>query len=179
MPSKHKLILSKLLPPATDDKLNFKGFFTAMPNSPTVNPITNGMRVLVSDSLGDTPIDMTIPGGAYSPANKAGWKVNGSGTAGSTATRTSPVNGMYKAQLKAYSSTPGKYKFGVKGKNGNYVVNTANLPLKGTLVIDVPYAETGQCGEATFPATPPTKPNCSLRAAARTSSASSAVTGAG
>ena len=41
------------------------------------------------------------------------------------------------------------------------VVNTANLPLKGTLVIDVPYAETGQCGETAFQ-TPPTKPNCSL-----------------
>ena len=125
--------------PATDDKLNFKGFFTAVPNSPTVDPVANGLRVLVSDSLGNTPIDVTIPGGAYNPSTKIGWKVNGSGTAWKYSNSTSPVNGLYKAQLKAYSSTPGKYKFAVKGKNGNYAVNTANLPLKGTLVIDVPY----------------------------------------
>ena len=161
VPSKTKLILSKILAPTTDDKLNFKGFFTAVPNSPTVDPVTNGLRVLVSDSLGNTPIDVTIPGGAYNPATKIGWKVNGSGTAWKYKNSTSPVNGLYKAQLKAYSSTPGKYKFAVKGKNGNYAVNTANLPLKGTLVIDVPYAETGQCGETAFQ-TPPTKPNCSL-----------------
>ena len=52
----------------------------------------------------------------------------------------------------------GKFKFGVKGKNGNYPINTANLPIVGTLVIDVPNATTGQCGEARFPG--PTPPNC-------------------
>ena len=116
VPSKTKLILSKILPPATDDKLNFKGFFTAVPNSPTVDPVTNGLRVLVSDSLGNTPIDVTIPGGAYNPVTKIGWKVNGSGTAWKYKNSTSPVNGIYKAQLKAYSSTPGKYKFGGQGE---------------------------------------------------------------
>jgi len=48
----------------------------------------------------------------------------------------------------------------VKGKNGNYPVNGANLPLVGTIVIDVPNATTGQCGEAKFPAVPPAKPSC-------------------
>jgi len=62
--------------------------------------------------------------------------VNGSGTAWKYSNSTSPVNGIYKAQLKAYPSTPGKYKFAVKGKNGTYAVDTANLPLTGTLVID-------------------------------------------
>jgi hypothetical protein len=37
---------------------------------------------------------------------------------------------------------------------------SANLPLVGTIVIDVPYATTGQCGEAKFTATPPAKPSC-------------------
>jgi hypothetical protein len=71
-------------------------------------------------------------------------------------------------QLKAIASVPGKYKWAVKGKNGSYIVNTANLPLTGTLVIDVPYAETGQCGEATFPATPPAKPSCAVASAGKT-----------
>jgi hypothetical protein len=30
----------------------------------------------------------------------------------------------------------------------------------GTIVIDVPNATTGQCGEAKFPAVPPAKPSC-------------------
>ena len=175
VPSKTKLILSKLLAPTTDDKLNFKGFFTAVPNSPTVDPVTNGLRVLVSDSLGNTPIDVTIPGGAYNPVTKIGWKVNGSGTAWKYKNSTSPVNGLYKAQLKAYSSTPGKYKFAVKGKNGNYAVNTANLPLKGTLVIDVPFAETASAARRRSRRRRRSR-TARSRAAARTSSANSGLT---
>jgi hypothetical protein len=167
VPSKTKLILSKLLPPATDDKLNFKGFFTSVPTAPPINPVANGLRVLVADSTGATPIDVTIPDGAYDPGTRIGWKVNGSGTAWKYSNSTSPVNGIYKAQLKAYASTAGKYKFTVKGKNGNYVVNQANLPLTGTLVIDVPYATTGQCGETAFQ-TPPTKPSCSTAGGGKT-----------
>jgi hypothetical protein len=167
VPSKTKLILSKLALPATDDKLNFKGFFTSVPGTPTVNPVANGLRILVSDSTGATPIDVTIPGGAYNPSTRIGWKVNGSGTAWKYSNSTSPVNGLSKAQLKAYPNTPGKYKFTVKGKNGNYVVNQANLPLRGTLVIDVPYATTGQCGETAFQ-TPPTKPSCSIAGGGKT-----------
>jgi hypothetical protein len=68
------------LAPANDDKVSFKGFFTYVPTSPTVDPISNGMRFLVQDSTGATPVDVTIPGGAYNGTNKVGWKVNGSGT---------------------------------------------------------------------------------------------------
>jgi hypothetical protein len=160
---KVKLTLTKLLAPATDDKLSFKGFFTSVPATPTIDPTTNGVRILITDSTGVTPIDITIPGGAYNVANRAGWRVNGSGTSWTyknAGTAVPLVNGIQKVQLKKQASPPGKYKFGVKGKNGNYAVNTANLPLVGTLVIDPPYAATGQCGEAMFPATPPAKPSC-------------------
>ncbi len=77
-------------------------------------------------------------------------------------------------QLKALSSAVGKYKWAVKGKNGNYAVNGANLPLTGTMVIDVPNAKTGQCGEATFLAVSPAKPSWAVsQAPARPSDASS------
>ena len=76
------------------------------------------------------------------------------------------VHGITNAQLKAFATSPGKYKFTVRGKNADYAVNTANLPLTGTLVIDVPYATTGQCGEAAF-ATVPTKPNCQVTGAGK------------
>lgn len=48
----------------------------------------------------------------------------------------------------------------MKGKNGSYPVNTAKLPLVPLIVIDPPFATTGQCGEATFPLAPPAKPSC-------------------
>ena len=52
VPSKTKLILTKLLAPATDDKLTFKGFFTSVPTRPIIDPIANGLRVLITDSTG-------------------------------------------------------------------------------------------------------------------------------
>jgi hypothetical protein len=162
VPSKQKLILSKLLAPANDEKLNLKGFFANVPTSPTIDPVAKGLRVLVTDSLGNTPIDVTVPAGAYNAGTKTGWKVNGTGTAWTFKTaNTGLINGIIKAQLRAIPSTPGKYKFAVKGKDGTYPVSTTNLPLTGTIVIDPPYATTGQCGEATFPAVYPAKPSCS------------------
>ncbi len=159
-PLKQKLTLTKLLPPAGDDKLTLKGFFTDVPASPTIDPLANGLRVLITDSLGVTSVDVTIPGGAFDPGTKTGWKVNGAGTAWTYKGPGTGTNGIQKAQLKAIASTPGKYKFSVKGKNGTYPVNGAALPVTGTIVIDTPIASTGQCGEATFPATPPAKPSC-------------------
>ncbi len=160
---KAKLSLSKLLAPPNDDKVSFKGYFTNVPGAPTIDPVANGMRFLITDSTGSTPVDVTIPGGVYDVAAKSGWKVNGSGTSWTyknAGTVVPLINGIQKMQLKAVTSVPGKYKFGVKGKNGSYPINPANLPLVGTIVIDVPYAATGQCGEAQFPAAPPARPSC-------------------
>jgi hypothetical protein len=168
---KAKLTLTKLLAPTGDEKVTFKGFFLSMPTSPTIDPVANGLRFLITDSTGATPVDATLPGGAYDPVSKAGWKVNGAGTAWTyknTGKIVPLVDGIQKAQLKTIPSTPGKYKFSVKGKNGTYAINTANLPLVGTIVIDVPYAATGQCGEAQFTATPPAKPSCVLAGGGKT-----------
>jgi hypothetical protein len=121
VPSKQKLTLTKLQLPATDDKLSFGSFFTAMPNSPTIDPLTNGVRFLIVDSTGAIPVDITVPGGAYNVTNKAGWKVNGSGTSWTyknSGTVVPLVNGIQKVQVKGIPSTPGKYKIGVKGRTG-------------------------------------------------------------
>ncbi len=157
---KQKLTITKLLAPPNDEKLTLKGFLTSVPNSPTIDPLTNGLRVLLTDSLGVTSVDVTIPGGAYDAGTKTGWRANGAGTSWRYKGPGTGTNGLQKAQLKAIPSTPGKYKFNVKGKNGNYPVNTSALPLVGTIVIQTPVAISGQCGEATFPAVPPAKPSC-------------------
>ena len=168
---KVKLTLTKLLAPAGDDKLSFKGFFTSVPLTPTIDPVTNGMRFLIVDSTGAIPVDITIPGGAYNTSNKVGWKVNGSGTSWSYKNSGNPtplINGIQKMQLKKLSSPVGKFKFGVKGKNGTYPIDGTHLPVVGTIVIDVPNATTGQCGEAKFPAVPPAKPSCLSTSGGRT-----------
>lgn len=62
------------------------------------------------------------------------------------------------------TKTPGLAKFSIGGKNGSYgPIVLGDLPLKATLVIDVPFATTGQCGETNF-----ATGNCSVASAGNT-----------
>jgi len=76
---------------------------TNVPAAPAIDPVTKGLRVLITDSTGATPLDATMPGGAYDTVNRVGWRVNGTGTAWTYKNAGSPVplvNGIQKAQLK-------------------------------------------------------------------------------
>jgi len=68
--------------------------------------------------------------------------------------------GIKKFGLKRSTKILGLIKFSITGKNGSYAVNTANLPLVGTIILDVPYATTGLCGESLFPGTPNPLSSC-------------------
>ncbi|MCW5892536.1 MAG: hypothetical protein KIT14_18640 [bacterium] len=149
---KAQIGLSKLLTPGGDDRFKFKGSFAGVPATPVVDPVTKGIRVLLVDAQGDTPLDATIPGGAYNVATRAGWTRNAAGTSWTYRNAGTVVpleNGINKITLKK-QKTPGLYKFGVTGKNGSYPVGPADAPVRGILVIDPPVATTGQCGEAFF-----------------------------
>jgi hypothetical protein len=157
-----RLSLTKLQPPINDDRLKFKGSFTNMPLSPTIDPLTNGIRVLVIDGRGTTPIDVTIEGGAYDSSIGVGWKVSGTGRSWmyrNSGRVVPPPNGIEKVKLQVVG-VPATIRFFVKGKNGNYPIDAADLPLTGTLVIDPPLATTGQCGEARFLLAPSDTPSC-------------------
>ncbi len=65
-------------------------------------------------------------------------------------------------KLTVNPKVPGEYKVQVNGKNGVYAGDASNLPVNAAVVIDRPYAMSGQCGEWRFPATPPAKPSCVL-----------------
>ncbi len=160
---KTKLTIVKLGTPPGDDRLKFTGQFGAVPLTPTVDPVTKGIRVLLNDDTGAIVLDAIIPGGAYNAATRVGWKANGAGTSWIYKNAGNPVplvGGIIKVSLKK-QKTPGLFKFSISGKNGNYAVPGANLPVTGTLVIDSPFATTGQCGEAFFPGPPPV-PSCTL-----------------
>ena len=152
--TKAKLTIQKLATPPGDDKFKFTGYIQ-VPETPTIDPLNNnGVRVLIHDSAGGLVLDASVPPGAYSIANRVGWKVNGSGTAFTYKNAGIPVplvQGIYKAQVKRSTKVVGLVKFTIAGKTGSYPVATANLPLVGTFVIDAPYATTNQCGEAVFP----------------------------
>ncbi|MCW5890607.1 MAG: DUF4215 domain-containing protein [bacterium] len=169
--SKSALTLDKLLPPAGDDKLSFTSFFAAVPGTADIDPLADGVRFLIVDATGALPVDVTIPGGAYVPADKAGWKVNARATVWTyknAGTVVPAVDGIITVQIKRDPAKPGTLKVKVVGKNGGYAVDPTALPLVPTIVLDPPVAETGRCGEAAFPNTPPAKPSCAVTGGGKT-----------
>jgi hypothetical protein len=134
-----------------------------MPLSPEIDPLTNGVRFLVVDGRGSTPIDVTIAGGAYDNGAGAGWKASSTGRSWmyrNSGRVAPPPNGIEKIKLQVSGTSPAKVRFSLKGKNGNYRIDPADLPLTGTLVIDPPVQTTGQCGEARFLQEHPATPSC-------------------
>src|SRR5262249_61238161 len=60
---KPKLSLTKLLPPGGDDRVKFKGTISGVPNPTSINPVTTGVRLLLTDGTGVTLLDANVPGG--------------------------------------------------------------------------------------------------------------------
>jgi hypothetical protein len=143
--SKTKLTLKRLNTAPGDDRLTFKGTLTGLPLTPAVHPEQRGVRVVIQtpNPLAAPVLDVLIPGGA-------GWNVNGSGT-GFRYRNAAGVQGITKVSLKLDPEPPARLRYSIVGKNGSFPVTAAQLPLTGILVIDTPYATTGQCGQATFP----------------------------
>jgi hypothetical protein len=152
-----------LLPPTGDERLKFKGYFTRVPSSPAIDPLTNGVRLLVVDARGVIRIDISIAGGAYDAETGAGWREMPASSSWQyrNAGRVVPrPGGIEKVKLRMLDKPPGTMRFDVKGKDGDYHIDPADLPLVATLVVDAPVARTGQCGEARFPGAWPDGPSC-------------------
>jgi hypothetical protein len=148
-----KVKATRLLPPGGDDALAVSGLIV-VPTMPTIDPMTNGIRILYGDQLGIV-FDIVIPAGAYDPATRRGW----------TARRSSfkyvdkaASTHLSKVVLKSSASVPGQYEVMVKGRKGSYAV--AAPPAYVGVMIDHPHAVGGQCGEWLFPATAPESPSC-------------------
>ena len=127
-----------------------------LPQTPTVRCDLNGVRMIVQKQDGSTIIDTTLPPGAYNTTAKVGWKVNGTTTKftyKNSGINPNPlIDGINKTSIGLSTKTPGLVKWGVSGKLGSYgPIVQADLPLKATLILDVPPHEaTSQCGETNF-----------------------------
>lgn len=151
--AKPSIVVSKLDTPVGDDTLTFKGdFVVPHPFTPALDPVANGIAVVVEDAAGVRALDATIPGGAWDPVAKVGWQAarNGLGWKYLDKSATPPF-GITTLTIKDNSKKqPGLVQVKATGKRGAYPVDTASLPLTGYLVLDPPNAPTGQCGVATF-----------------------------
>ncbi len=124
-----------------------------VPTTPPIDPPARGVRILL-DAQDRSMLDAIIPGGAGWTSNRAGtaWRYRNPGEA----------HGITMARIRMLS-VPGLLSFVVSGKHGAYGVSPAEMPLKGTLVIDSPIAQTGQCGELLFTGVAPA-PHCAFNA---------------
>src|SRR2546428_11839159 len=148
-----RLALGKLGAPAGADPPASKAPLKR-PVAPANAPLTTGVRVLV-----DGVLDATIPGGAFDPATRTGWKAKKNG-AFTYHNGQGGILGIAKVALKPSSKTPGLVQLAVGGKTGTHVVDPAHLPRQATLILD---AAAGQCGDAGF-AGPAPAPVCVYKA---------------
>jgi len=138
------IAVGKLDAPSGDETLTVKGRMT-IPTTPPLDPVANGMHVVVAGTAG-TIVDAVIPGGAFDPATKTGWKKTKKGSF--SYQNPAGIDGIVKIGVKVSTKTPGLVQLTVKGKNGAYAVAPSDLPLRATLALD---AREAQCGNAAFP----------------------------
>jgi parallel beta-helix repeat protein len=148
-----RIAIRRLDTPPGDDVLFFRGEMTlSHPFIPPLDPVANGVGILITGANGSSVLDLVIPGGAFDPALKSGWKVAPRGGKWKYVNRSAtPPGGIKRLTIDAQSRRhPGLVRFRVDGRRGSYPVEPAALPLTGFLVVDPPTAETGQCGQMTF-----------------------------
>src|SRR5262249_32998286 len=161
-----QLKITHLTTPVGDDALLLKGeVLTAILGS-LVDPLTNGVRIVVSDAVA-TVLDVTIPGGAFIDPPGVGWKANGSLTKWTFADKTAAPAGRVSKVIMGSkpSKSPALLSLIVRGRNGTYPTTPATLPLSATVVLGPP---TDRCGDAAFPGPPPTAPSCAFNGSGST-----------
>ena len=163
---KSKITLQNLSAPLGDDRFKFSGTMTVP--SGAIDPAADGLRVLIVDNAGNTVVDATVPSGDWNSTLASGWKANSPRTTfvyknkGGTITSLQGVN---KVVVKKSTKVPGQVRFTIQAAGGAYPL-PASLPVKGTVILDPPYASTNQCGDALFPG--PSSPSCAFTAPAGT-----------
>jgi parallel beta-helix repeat protein len=148
-----RLGLGKLHTPPGDDTLSFEGrLLLPHPFDPPLDPVAVGVGIVIEDVTGARLLDAQVPGGAYDPVRRVGWKTSRRGASWEYADKSAaPVAGITRVVVQDLSKKEaGRVQVRVSGRRGAYAVDPANLPLTALLILDPPTAETGQCARASF-----------------------------
>ena len=158
-----KLIVGNLDTSPGDDTLKVKGRCVPFQEVPTIDPLTNGVRLVMQDNLGNTPLDALIPGGAFDKTTRSGWKIHTFPTGITAQYKNSGsvvplVNGIRKVKFSLKSGL-GITKFNASGKSGSYPVGLGADPVLVTLIANPTAQPSTQCCEMRFIGPPP-DPTC-------------------
>lgn len=108
------------------------------------NLLANGVRVVVENAADVDLYDVTVPGGAFSAATKAGWK-GGAGkfiyrNAGTVVPRPGGI-----AKITSKVDARGRLTLKVQIKGGSLPIVDGSLPPQTWIALDPPTAESGAC----------------------------------
>jgi hypothetical protein len=164
---KSRVVLSKINTETVpgNDSLVISAFFALPPGRSfaEIDPVNEGVRVVLLADDGTTRVDAVVPGGAYSTVTKKGWKLSGNGKTWTFVDKgASPANGISQVVIndKNTTKTPRRVKITVKGKKSTYPVVTADSPIQAVVTLgDAAAAAQGLCGESAY-----TAPDCRFNA---------------
>jgi DNA-binding beta-propeller fold protein YncE len=163
-----KVKVTKNLTPSGDERLLVKGEFDlgTPPFAPAINPLLNGISFAILDDSGTPIITKAIPPGASPGGPAPGWKVNAAGTKWTFKDNTgATTGGITRAVVLDKSSvTPGLFRFRIKGKDGDFLVEPGEIPVEMIVVI----GDATQCGSLAFNAAGGGDPECELKAQGKT-----------
>lgn len=149
--------------PRGDETLLVQGEWTLTVTSPPVDPIAYGVRLRVDDATGQPLFNRVIGRGEPIGQGFPGWKVNRSGTRWTYRDRRGEGSkGVRSVTVEDRSKTsPGLYRFKIRGKRNDFQVAPAALPLRITIVLGGPdQGALGQCATRVFAPEGGTPPSC-------------------
>ena len=131
-----RLTLGRLHNEPGDDRLRLRGGFVP-PAAGTLDPATNGIRLMLLDVNAIVLADILVPGGDFDSSSQVGWSSNGSKVSFTDRrhSQQGPVSGVL-LRNRSTPDTPGLVLFKVKGRRGSFPVDESSLPLSLALDLD-------------------------------------------
>src|SRR5262249_32481880 len=117
--------VSRNLSPAGDEKLRLKGEMTISNLTPPIDPVANGLQLIVRDQNGATIFTRTVPPGT---TGDSGWRANAQGTRFKFSAASASVAGGLTKVMLINSTAPGRFKLKVIGKGGDFQIALAEPP---------------------------------------------------
>jgi len=161
-----KIKISKVPPPAGDEKLAISGQVDLAIDTPEIDLIANGVELAEFDAAGQLVFVRTVPAGAAASSQEAGWTANSRGTAWTFKDRAgTTAGGITKIAVKRLLSRgPNVYSFKIRAKVGNFGLdNVGQVPIRLHVALGGrQHFESGQCGAIEFNGPGQAPPACTV-----------------